>query len=76
MTGLRRKTRVNYGVEYFLTLRTIEAIDRYYEIPVLTADEELSVQDIKIASYAKRKMKEIMVVYNTGLNRKRNQYYQ
>ena len=31
---------------------------------VLTADEELSVQDIKIASYAKRKMKEIMVVYN------------
>ncbi|MDY0218173.1 MAG: ribosome biogenesis GTPase Der [Candidatus Cloacimonas acidaminovorans] len=63
--GLRRKTRVNYGVEYFSTLRTIEAIDRCdIVVLVLTADEELSVQDIKIASYAKRKMKEIMVVYN------------
>ena len=63
--GLRRKTRVNYGVEYFCTLRTIEAIDRCdIVVLVLTADEELSVQDIKIASYAKRKMKEIMVVYN------------
>ncbi|MBP7333541.1 MAG: ribosome biogenesis GTPase Der [Candidatus Cloacimonas sp.] len=63
--GLRKKTRINYGVEYFSTLRTIEAIDRAdIVILVLTAEEELSVQDIKIASYAKRRMKEIMVVYN------------
>ena len=63
--GLRKKTRTNYGVEYFSTLRTIEAIDRAdIVILVLTAEEELSVQDIKIASYAKRRMKEIMVVYN------------
>ena len=63
--GLRRKTRVNYGVEYFSTLRTIESIDRCdIVVLVLTADEEISVQDMKIASYAKRKMKEIMVVYN------------
>jgi len=63
--GLRRKTRVNYGVEYFSNLRTIEAVDRAdIVVLVLAADEELSVQDIKIASYAKRKMKEILVVYN------------
>jgi len=63
--GLRRKTRVNYGVEYFSVMRTIEAVDRCdIVVLVLTADEELSAQDLKIASYAKRKMKEIMVVYN------------
>lgn len=63
--GLRRKTRVNYGVEYFSVMRTIEAVDRCdIVVLVLAADEELSAQDLKIASYAKRKMKEIMVVYN------------
>lgn len=63
--GLRRKTKVNYGVEYFSVMRTIEAVDRCdIVVLVLTADEELSAQDLKIASYAKRKMKEIMVVYN------------
>ncbi|MEN6445476.1 MAG: ribosome biogenesis GTPase Der [Candidatus Cloacimonas sp.] len=63
--GLRRKTRVSYGVEYFSNLRTIDAVDRAdIVVLVLTADEELSVQDIKIASYAKRKMKEILVVFN------------
>jgi len=63
--GLRRKTKVNYGVEYFSTMRTIDAVDRCdIVVLVLTADEEISTQDIKIASYAKRKMKEIMIVYN------------
>ncbi len=63
--GLRRKTKVNYGVEYFSVMRTIEAVDRCdVVVLVLTSDEELSTQDIKIASYAKRKMKEILVVYN------------
>ena len=63
--GLRRKTKVNYGVEYFSTMRTIDAVDRCdIVVLVLTADEEISTQDIKIASYAKRKMKEILIVYN------------
>ncbi len=63
--GLRRKTKVNYGVEYFSVMRSIDAVDRCdIVVLVLTADEEISTQDIKIASYAKRKMKEIMVVYN------------
>lgn len=63
--GLRRKTKVTYGVEYYSTMRTIDAVDRSdVVILVLTADEEISAQDVKIASYAKRKMKEIMVVFN------------
>ncbi len=63
--GLRRKTRVNYGVEYFSTMRTIDAIDRAdIAIIVLAADENIADQDLKIASYAKRKMKEIIIVYN------------
>lgn len=63
--GLRRKTKVNYGVEYYSVMRTIEAVDRCdVVVLVLTADEEISAQDVKIASYAKRKMKEIMVVFN------------
>lgn len=63
--GLRRKNKVNYGVEYFSVMRTIEAVDRAdIVILVLAADEEISMQDLKIASYAQRKMKEILVVYN------------
>ncbi|HNZ07148.1 MAG: ribosome biogenesis GTPase Der [Candidatus Cloacimonetes bacterium] len=63
--GLRRKTKVNYGVEYFSTMRTVEAVDRCdIVVLVLTADEPISQQDVKIASYARRKLKEIMVVFN------------
>ncbi len=63
--GLRRKTKVNYGVEYFSVMRTIDAVDRCdIVVLVIAADEPISMQDIKIASYAKRQMKEIMVVFN------------
>jgi GTP-binding protein len=63
--GIRRKTRVNYGVEYFSVMRAIDAIDRAdIVIVVLAADENVADQDLKIASYAKRKMKEIIIVYN------------
>jgi GTP-binding protein len=63
--GLRRKKKVTYGVEYFSTMRTIEAVDRCdIVVLVLTSDEEISTQDLKIASYAQRKMKEILIVYN------------
>jgi GTP-binding protein len=63
--GLRRKAKVNYGVEYYSVMRTIEAVDRSdVVVLVLAANEDISDQDVKIASYAKRKMKEIMVVFN------------
>ncbi len=63
--GLRRKTKVTYGVEYFSTMRTVEAVDRSdIVVLVLAADEPISQQDVKIASYAKRRLKEIMVIFN------------
>ncbi|HQF67689.1 MAG TPA: ribosome biogenesis GTPase Der [Candidatus Cloacimonadota bacterium] len=63
--GLRRKTKVNYGVEYYSVMRTIEAVDRSdVVVIVLAADEPISAQDVKIASYAKRRHKEVMVVFN------------
>lgn len=63
--GLRRKAKVAYGVEYYSVMRTIEAVDRSdMVVLVLAANEEISEQDQKIASYAKRRMKEIMVVFN------------
>lgn len=63
--GLRRKTRIKYGVEYFSMMRTLEAIDRAeVAVIVLAADEKISEQDLKIAAYAKRRLKEIIIVYN------------
>ena len=63
--GLRRRTKVTYGVEYFSVMRTIDAVDRCdIVILVLDASDEISQQDLKIASYARRKMKEIMIVFN------------
>ena len=63
--GLRRKTKVTYGVEYFSTMRTIEAVDRSdIVILVLAADEPISTQDLRIASYAQRKTKDLLIVYN------------
>jgi len=63
--GLRRKTRIDYGVEYFSSMRTIDAIDRAsIVIIVIAADEPVSDQDQKIAAYAKRKNKEIIIAVN------------
>ena len=63
--GLRRKTKVDYGVEYFSTMRTIDSVDRAtVVILVIAADEPISAQDVKIASYAKRKNKQIMILFN------------
>ncbi|MDZ4122532.1 MAG: ribosome biogenesis GTPase Der [Candidatus Cloacimonadaceae bacterium] len=63
--GLRRKTKVTYGVEYFSTMRTIDSVDRAtIVVLIIAADEPISVQDVKIASYAKRRNKQIMVIFN------------
>lgn len=63
--GLRRKTKVNYGVEYFSSMRTIDSVDRAtLVVIVIAADEPISMQDVKIASYARRRNKEIMIVFN------------
>ncbi|MCD4818245.1 MAG: ribosome biogenesis GTPase Der [Candidatus Cloacimonetes bacterium] len=63
--GLRKKSRIKYGVEYFSTMRTIESIDRSnIVLLILDATENISTQDQKIASYAARKFKDIMILIN------------
>jgi len=63
--GLRRKKRIKYGVEYFSTMRTIESINRAdIVLLLLDANDDISTQDQRIASYAARNYKEIILVYN------------
>ncbi len=63
--GLRRKTKVKYGVEYFSSMRTIDAIhESNMVILVLDATREISTQDQKIASFAERHHRDIMIVVN------------
>jgi len=63
--GLRKKTRVKYGVEYFSAMRTIDTIDRAdIVLLIVSADEEVSTQEKKIASYIKRHYKNVIIVVN------------
>jgi len=63
--GLRRKARIKYGVEYFSSMRAIESIDRCdVVLLVIDATQKVSSQDQKIASYATRNFKDIIVLIN------------
>lgn len=63
--GLRRKKSVRYGVEYFSVMRTIESIDRSdIVVLMIAADEGVTEQDQKIASYAARNYKSIIIALN------------
>lgn len=63
--GLRRKKRIKYGVEYFSTMRTIESINRAdIVLLLLDANDDISTQDQRIASYAARNYKEIILIVN------------
>ncbi len=63
--GLRRKKSISYGVELFSAMRTIESINRSdIVVLIIAADEPVSDQDQKIASYAARNYKSIIVVVN------------
>jgi len=63
--GLRKKSKIKYGVDYFSSMRTIESIERS-DIIVLMMDsvDDLSVQDARIASFAQRSFKNIIIVLN------------
>ena len=63
--GLRKKNKVKYGVEYFSSMRTIESINRS-DIIILVLDsfDNFSDQDQKIASYAQRNFKNIIILLN------------
>ena len=63
--GLRRKSRVKYGVEYFSTQKSIASIvSSDVVIFVLDATEDFSNQDQKIGAFAKKHYKNILVVVN------------
>lgn len=63
--GLRKKKKVKYGVEYFSTMRTIESINRSDQVLlVLDAEQEIGNQDQKIASYAARNYKDLIIIVN------------
>lgn len=63
--GLRRKKNIKEGVEYYSSMRTIESINKS-DIVLLILDitQKISKQDKKIASYAIRNYKDIVIIYN------------
>lgn len=63
--GLRKRTKVKYGVEYFSSMRTIDAVHQSnMVILVLDATQEVSTQDQKIASFVARHHRDIMILIN------------
>ncbi len=63
--GLRRKSRVKFGIEYFSNLRSLRSIDDADIVLVLLdAQEEISVQDKRIIEYAQSQFKAIILVFN------------
>ena len=63
--GLRRKSRVKFGIEYFSNLRSLRSIDDADIVCVLLdAQEEISVQDKRIIEYAQSQYKALILVVN------------
>lgn len=63
--GLRRKSKVNEGIERYSVVRTLAAIERADVcILVIDAEENISEQDEKIIGYAHEMNKAIMVIVN------------
>jgi len=63
--GIRRKGRVETGIEYFSVLRSMRAIDRS-DIVLLVIDstEFFTAQDLHIAGYVEEQKKGLVVVVN------------
>jgi len=52
--GIRRKSRVSYGIDYFSVIRALQVIDRCdVAILVLDATEPATAQDVTIARYVR-----------------------
>ncbi len=63
--GLRRKSKVKYGVDYFSSVRSLNAIKECdIALLVLDATQSFSNQDQKIAAFAKQRYKNIIVILN------------
>ena len=63
--GLRRKSNVDFGVEYFSNLRSIRSIENSDIVVVMIdATQEFSTQDKRIIRYARSKYKNIILAIN------------
>ncbi|MBN1151771.1 MAG: ribosome biogenesis GTPase Der [Dehalococcoidia bacterium] len=63
--GIRKKTRVTYGVDYFSVLRALQAIDRCdVAVLVLDATEPATAQDVTIARYVQEAGRGLVLVVN------------
>lgn len=63
--GIRRRGRVEHGIERFSVLRSMRAIDRSDVVLLLIdATEEFTAQDLHIAGYVEEQKKGLVVVVN------------
>ena len=63
--GIRKRTRVTFGVDYFSVLRSMQAIDRCdVALLVLDAEEPATAQDVTIARYVLDSGKGLVLVVN------------
>ncbi|MEK6266397.1 MAG: ribosome biogenesis GTPase Der [Clostridium sp.] len=63
--GIRRKSKVNEGIERYSVIRSLAAVERAdVVILIIDATDELSDQDEKIIGYAHEMKKAIMVIVN------------
>ena len=63
--GIRRKGRIERGIEHFSVLRSMRAIDRAdVVLLVIDATESFTAQDLHIAGYVEEQKKGMVVVVN------------
>jgi GTP-binding protein len=63
--GLRKKSRVKDGIEFYSTLRTLRGLDRcHVALVVIDADRGPAAQDIHIVGQAQEAFKGIVMVLN------------
>lgn len=63
--GIKKRSKVEYGVEFFSVGRSIEAIERADAVLlVIDAVEGATEQDTKIAGLIQRKYKPVIIVFN------------
>lgn len=63
--GIRRKSKVNEGIERYSVIRSLAAVERAdVVILIIDATDELSDQDEKIIGYAHEMKKAIMIIVN------------
>lgn len=63
--GIRKKSHVSYGVDYFSVIRALQAIDRCdVALLVLDATEPATAQDVTIARYVREAGRGLVLVVN------------